>query len=87
MKEQNYTYDPFQLQNAPTKQKFSFQEKLMAIILVIIFMMIPLYEISTDAFKANYIYVPAISNTCASCYFAENPTIPTQFIQGTQKVE
>lgn len=87
MKEQNYTYDPFQLQNVPAKQKFSFQEKLMAIILVVIFMMIPLYEISSDAFKANYIYVPAISHACASCYLAENPTQPTQYIQGTKKVE
>ncbi len=56
MKEQNYTYDPFQLQNVSTKQKFSFQEKLIAIILVIIFIMTPLYKINEHTFQINGTY-------------------------------
>lgn len=51
--EEEESYDPFQLQNVPTVQKFSVQEKLMAILLVVIFATIPLYEISSDAFKIN----------------------------------
>lgn len=87
MEEQDYTYDPFQLQNAPTKQRFSIQEKFMAIVLVVIFMMIPLYSISSDAFKVNYIYKPEISTACATCYFSMHPeaNAPTQYKQGKRK--
>jgi hypothetical protein len=85
--EEEYSYDPFQLQNVPTVQKFSLQEKLMAILLVVIFVSIPLYEISSDAFKANYVYKSEPSYICATSYFEENPITPTQYIQGTAKVD
>ncbi|WP_298423394.1 hypothetical protein [uncultured Kordia sp.] len=55
MKEKDITCDPLQLENMPTVQKFSFSEKLIAIILIIIFMTIPLYEISPETFKLNQI--------------------------------
>lgn len=56
MKEQGNTYDPFQFQSRPIRKKFSFQEKLIAIILVVIFMMIPLYEINKHTFQINGTY-------------------------------
>ena len=79
--EQDFTYDPFQLQNAPTKQRFSIQEKAMAVILVLIFMMIPLYTISSDAFKANYVYKQEPSYGCGLYYIENNPYTPLEYKQ------
>ena len=54
----------------------------MTIILVIIFMMIPLYTISSDAFKANYVYKPEPSYMCVLSYLEMHPYKPTEFRQG-----
>ncbi|EDP96488.1 hypothetical protein U8527_10260 [Kordia algicida OT-1] len=85
--EKENTYDPFQFQNVPTAQQFSLPEKLMAIVLVFSFMTIPLYEISSDAFKANYVYKPEPSYSCATSYFEAHPNISftTEFRQGKEK--
>ena len=84
MKKEDYTHDPFQLQKAATAQRFSLSEKLMAIVLVIIFMTIPSYEISSDAFKANYVYKPEPSYGCATSYFEAHPNMSftSEFRQG-----
>lgn len=56
----------------------------MAIVLVIIFITIPLYEISSDAFKANYVYKPEIGVTCGLYYLEMYPDadFTTKFKQG-----
>ncbi|WP_298510846.1 hypothetical protein [uncultured Kordia sp.] len=80
--QEEYSYDPFQLQNSPIKQKFSLPEKVMAIVLVVIFMMIPLYTISSDAFKANYVYKQEPSAVCGLYFLKMYPYEPTEFKQG-----
>lgn len=82
MEAQEYTYDPFQLQNVPAPQRFSFQEKVIAVVLASIFMMIPLYELSSDAFKVNYVHELKPSTSCAMYLLEMYPKTPTQFTQG-----
>ena len=84
--EQEYSYDPFQLQNAPTVQKFSWQEKVMAIVLVVIFVVIPLYEISSDAFKVNYVQEYSSNFGCPMDYLSSF-TSEAEFSQGKGKIK
>ncbi|QHI35674.1 hypothetical protein IMCC3317_10210 [Kordia antarctica] len=81
------SYDPFQLQNAPTEQKFSWQEKVVAIVLVVIFATIPLYEISSDAFKVNYVQEYSSGPICASSYFQTYKPMNLQYSQGKSKIK
>lgn len=55
--EQEHLHDPFQFQYASSTRKFSVRMKLMAIALVLIFLSIPLYEISPETFKEHYVYI------------------------------
>lgn len=80
------SYDPFQLQNAPTAQRFSVQEKIMAIVLVVIFATIPLYEISSDAFKVNYVYENTTISGCIMDYFPL-PTSGVEYLQGEEIIK
>ncbi|MBC8754057.1 hypothetical protein H2O64_05200 [Kordia sp. YSTF-M3] len=68
--EEEQSYDPFQLQYASSTRRFSLRTKLMAIVLVFIFVMIPLYEISPETFKLNHItqYVPCQIGIICGCF-------------------
>lgn len=59
--EEKHIHNPFQFEYASSTRKFSLRMKLMAILLVLIFISIPLYEISSDAFKEHYYYIPCQS--------------------------
>ena len=58
MEEQEHIHNPFQFEYASSTRKFSVRMKLMAILLVLIFISVPLYEISPETFKEEYIYIP-----------------------------
>ena len=53
--EQEHLHDPFQFQYASSTRKFSLRTKIMAIVLVLLFISIPLYEISPETFSLNQI--------------------------------
>lgn len=62
--EQEHLYDPFQFQYASSTRKFSLRMKLMAILLVLIFISIPLYEINEHTFQHN----ATIFNFTGNCF-------------------
>lgn len=51
--EQEYLHDPLRFQYASSTRKFSLGRKMIAIILVLIFLFIPLYEINEHTFQFN----------------------------------
>jgi len=65
--EQEHLHNPFQFQYASSTRKFSLSAKVMAVILVLIFALIPLYEICPESFKANYVYVSDDSSSTLNC--------------------
>jgi hypothetical protein len=68
--EEEHIHDPFQFQYASSTRKFSLRSKVTAIVLVFIFVMIPLYEISPETFQLNHItqYVPCSQFIMCGCF-------------------
>lgn len=55
--EQEHLHDPFQFQYASSTRTFSLRTKVIAVLLVLIFVSIPLYDISPETFPFNAIEV------------------------------
>ncbi|WP_156169059.1 hypothetical protein [Kordia jejudonensis] len=69
--EQEHLHDPLRFQYGVSTRIFSLRTKIIAIVLVLIFISVPLYEISPDAFMANYMYeyVPCPIYVNCGCFF------------------
>ncbi|WP_420572872.1 hypothetical protein [Kordia sp.] len=53
MEKDNYTYDPLRFQYETNTRSYSLRTKMMAIALVLLFCIIPLYEINEHTFPMN----------------------------------
>jgi hypothetical protein len=53
--EQEHLHDPLRFQYESNIRRYSIRTKLIAVFLVLIFIAIPLYEISPETFKLNQI--------------------------------
>lgn len=54
--EQEHLHNPFRFQYASNARVFSLRTKIMALILVLIFISVPLYEISPETFVLNHVF-------------------------------
>ncbi len=68
--EQEHAHDPLRFQYESSIRTFSVRTKILAIVLVLIFIAIPLYEISPETFKLNQItkYVPCPQGIHCGCF-------------------
>ncbi len=56
--EQEHIHDPLRFQYSSNTRTYSVRTKMMAILLVLIFVLIPLCEISPETFHVNYVEIP-----------------------------
>lgn len=66
-----HLHDPLRSQYESNTRRFSLRTKIIAVLLVLIFCLIPLYDISPGAFNANYVEVPVDcypSLNCNGCF-------------------
>ncbi|MEM6686928.1 MAG: hypothetical protein AAF617_14190 [Bacteroidota bacterium] len=79
--EQEHLHDPFRFEYESSTRRFSIRTKILAIVLVLIFFLIPLYEISPETFKASYIEIPADcpETLNCGCYGFYMPSLPELF--------
>ena len=68
--QEEHIHNPFQFEYASSTRKFSLSAKVMAVVFVLIFMLIPLYEICPETFKLNSIfqYVPCPPGSNCGCF-------------------
>ncbi|WP_430412793.1 hypothetical protein [Kordia sp.] len=62
--EQEHIYDPLRFQYASNPRRFSLRFKVVAIVLTLIFLSIPLYEINEHTFQFN----ATIFNYTGTCF-------------------
>ena len=68
--EQEHLHDPLRFQYESNSRKFSLRTKLIAVLLVLIFVSIPLFQISPETFKLNTIFewVPCSPFKSCGCF-------------------